>query len=78
MHTLTQRRLSLLGFGLAGLLLLAVGWLSYVQMVRLGRARDLATHTLLVRGEIEVIQHHAPRAGGDRTQHAHAAAAHRR
>jgi CHASE3 domain sensor protein len=54
-HTLTQRRLSLLGFGLAGLLLLAVGWLSYVQMVRLGRARDLATHTLLVRGEIEVI-----------------------
>jgi PAS domain S-box-containing protein len=50
-----QRRLGLIGFALAGLLLVVVGWISYRQMLRLEEARELATHTLLVREEIEVL-----------------------
>jgi len=51
----TQRRLGLLGFVLAGVLLVAVGAVAYRQMVRLEEARELATHTLLVREEIEIL-----------------------
>jgi len=50
-----QRRLGFLGFALAGLLLIVVGLISYRQMLRLEEARELATHTLLVREEIEVL-----------------------
>ena len=55
MRTLTQHRLSLLGFVLAGAILVAVGWLSYLQMLRLDQSRQLATQTLIVREEIEVL-----------------------
>jgi CHASE3 domain sensor protein len=51
----TQRQLGLLGFLLAGVLLIAVGAVSYRQMLRLDEARELATHTLLVREEIEIL-----------------------
>jgi PAS domain S-box-containing protein len=54
-RTLTQHRLSLLGFLLAGAILVAVGWLSYWQMLRLEQARELATQTLILREEIEVL-----------------------
>jgi PAS domain S-box-containing protein len=50
-----QRRLGRLGFVLAGVLLVAVGVVSYRQMLRLQDARDLTTHTLLVREEIEIL-----------------------
>ena len=55
MQDWNQRRLGLLGFVLAGVLLIAVGGLAYRQMLRLQEARDLATHTLLVREEIEIL-----------------------
>jgi len=51
----TQRRLGLVGFVLAGVLLIAVGGVSYRQMLRLAEARELSTHTLLVREEIEIL-----------------------
>jgi CHASE3 domain sensor protein len=50
-----QRRLGLIGFVLAGVLLIAVAAVSYRQMLRLDEARELATHTLLVREEIEIL-----------------------
>ncbi len=55
MQAWTQRRLGLLGFALAGVLLVAVGAVAYRQMLRLEEARELATHTLLVREEIEIL-----------------------
>ena len=55
MQAWTQRRLGLLGFALAGVLLVAVGAVAYRQMLRLEGARERATHTLLVREEIEIL-----------------------
>ena len=55
MQPWTQRRLGLVGFVLAGVLLIAVGGVSYRQMLRLAEARELSTHTLLVREEIEIL-----------------------
>ena len=55
MQAWTQRRLGYVGFALAGLLLVVVGAVSYRQMLRLEEARELATHTLLLREEIEVL-----------------------
>jgi PAS domain S-box-containing protein len=51
----TARRLSVVAFLTAGLLFVAVGWFSIVQMQALQEARDLVIQTLVVREEIEIV-----------------------
>src|SRR5262245_9928680 len=55
MQAWTARRLSLLGFVLAALLLTAVGWFSYRQMRTLADTTELVGHTLIVREQAEIV-----------------------
>jgi PAS domain S-box-containing protein len=49
------RRISVVGFVVAGALLVIVAWLSYDQMLALADARAVVDHTLLVREETEIL-----------------------
>ena len=55
MRSWPARRLSVVGFAIAGVVLLALAWLSQRQMVALEEARRLVAHTLLVREEAEIV-----------------------